>query len=262
MWYMALGDSLKETLMSSDTDPWESVKDEVVHSVGEAEKLFARWKKLVEDLAKSGDKDELNWTAKELANNLKSIGWDLEDLNDSIAVVEKDPRRFNINDAEVNLRKDFVNQTRKRIESIKDELSSKDAKAKVASNARSALMSGGASSKYAKLEAAAVEANDDFIEDQGQKQEQIMRKQDTQLQEVGATVGVLSTMGRTIADELDDQNRLLDEMESEIETTTERLKRTIDKVDKVLAISKDGKQSCCICLLILLLVVLISIYVS
>ena len=34
-----------------------------------------------------------------------------------------------------------------------------------------ALMSGGASSKYAKLEAAAVEANDDFIEDQGQKQE-------------------------------------------------------------------------------------------
>ena len=42
-----------------------------------------------------------------------------------------------INDAEVNLRKDFVNQTRKRIESIKDELSSKDAKAKVASNARS-----------------------------------------------------------------------------------------------------------------------------
>ena len=70
--------------------------------------------------------------------------------------------------------------------------------------------------------------------------QQIMRKQDTQLQEVGATVGVLSTMGRTIADELDDQNRLLDEMESEIETTTERLKRTIDKVDKVLAISKGA----------------------
>ena len=27
VWYMALGDSLKETLMSSDTDPWESVKE-------------------------------------------------------------------------------------------------------------------------------------------------------------------------------------------------------------------------------------------
>ena len=73
--------------------------------------------------------------------------------------------------------------------------------------------------------------------------QQIMKSQDTQLGEVGQTIGVLTTMGRAIGDELEDQNRLLDEMESEIESTTQRLKRTIDKVDKVLAISK-GLFSC------------------
>lgn len=34
---------------------------EVVTSLGEAQKLYERWKKLIVNLAKSGDKDELNW---------------------------------------------------------------------------------------------------------------------------------------------------------------------------------------------------------
>ena len=35
----------------------------------------------------------------------------------------------------------------------------------------------------------------------------IMRTQDTQLAEVGATIGTLKTMGAAIGDELEDQNR-------------------------------------------------------
>lgn len=103
-----------------------------------------------------------------------------------------------------------------------------------------------------------------------------MQTQDTQLAEVGATIGTLKTMGAAIGDELEDQNRwvfrcwyvskdfgiigrcslvftesyiiillaclqknrLLDEIDLEMDSTSEKLKRTIAKVDTVLAISK------------------------
>lgn len=225
------------------------------------EKMYARWEKL---LNQAGDADEIEWTSKEIINSLKSIGWDLDDLSETISIVESNPARFKLSPAEVSTRKRFVSATQSRVTEIRTELTSSDAKSKAAGAKRSALMAGGSgpSSRYAKLEKEAEARNDEFIEDQSQKQELIMREQDTQLAEVSSTVGVLKDMGSRINNELEDQNRLLDELDLEMETTSERLKRTIQRVDKVLAISRDGKQSCMICLLLMVLFILIIVYVS
>lgn len=55
---------------------------------------------------------------------------------------------------------------------------------------------------------------------------------------------------------------LLEDMDQEMNSTQDRLKAVISKVDKTLAISRDGKQSCCICLLIITVFILMMVYVT
>ena len=59
-----------------------------------------------------------------------------------------------------------------------------------------------------------------------------------QLDEVAETVGVLKQMGHVIGNELDEQAELLDDFENEMENTSQRLVRTLAKVDKALNITK------------------------
>jgi len=59
-----------------------------------------------------------------------------------------------------------------------------------------------------------------------------------QLDEVAETVGVLKQMGHIIGNELDEQAELLDDFENEMENTSQRLVRTLAKVDKALNITK------------------------
>lgn len=147
---------------------------------------------------------------------------------------------------------------------IREAVTGSKAKAKRQSDSHSALLKGvsGAGSRYAKLDQAMEKGNQDYIEDQEQQQRTIMRDQDTQLEEVGQTIGVLKSMGTLISTELEDQNRLLDDFNDDIETTGDKLKHTLQKLDRTLNITKDGKQSCCICLLILTVIILIIVYLT
>lgn len=246
-------------------DPWASVKEEVVQSLGQAEGLFARWQTRIDQLGSITTAEQLGQTTGDLKQSLKSIGWDLEDLSETIAIVEDAPSgRFNkITASEIAARKQFVRDTSGRIKTIQESIDSHTGKIKSASGNRNALLGGiTATSRYAKLESQATAANDDFIDDQALRQEVILKEQDVQLGEVGQTLSSLRTMGEAIGDELEDQNRLLDDFDHDMETTGEKLKRTAQKVDKVLGITKDGKQSCTICFLIIVLIVLISIWAS
>lgn len=55
---------------------------------------------------------------------------------------------------------------------------------------------------------------------------------------------------------------MLEDMDQEMSSTGDRLKHVLQKVDKTLAITRDGKQSCCICMLIILVFVLMLIYIT
>jgi len=245
----------------ADADPWISVKDEVQQTLKQTDEHYERWQVLVSQPG-AGDEDELDWTKKELLANVKSIGWDLDEMSDAISAMESNPGRFKVTASEVSARKGFVAKTKAHIAEIQSRVNGAAAKAKESAAKRSALMGGGTTSRYAKLQAEAESSNDAFIDDQAQKQEMIMREQDSQLEEVGATIGVLKHMGTVIGDELEDQNQLLDELDDMVVSTSERVKRTIQKVDNVLAISKDGKQSCMICVLVIALIILIVVYIS
>eukprot|EP00038_Savillea_parva_P008851 m.179610 g.179610 ORF g.179610 m.179610 type:complete len:250 (+) comp14804_c0_seq1:347-1096(+) len=248
----------------SEADPWTSVKEEVVVSMAQARELFGRWQELAAEIGPTSDLDEFEWTTKELKKSLKSIGWDLVDLDETVDVVEENPAKFNLTRDELQVRRAFTKKTKAECDKISETLEDGRITAKVSSAKRDALMSGGtgASSRYAKLQESARAENDNFIKGQEQQQQLVMREQDQQLSEVHQTVGVLKTMGVAISTELDDQAELLDDFDGEMDTTQQRLERALTKLDKTLEISKDKKQSCCIVLLFLLMIIMIIVYVS
>lgn len=108
---------------------------EVQKAVNAAQSLHQRWSELLSQ-AGGASKEELDWTTNELRNSLRSIEWDLEDLDETInilfnhsfhkyllngnikflncfeSIVESNPRKFHLDIAEMSKRKHFISNTR------------------------------------------------------------------------------------------------------------------------------------------------------
>ncbi|XP_065730519.1 syntaxin-10 isoform X3 [Phocoena phocoena] len=71
-------------------DPFLVVRGEVQKAVNTARGLYQRWCELLHEGAAVG-REELDRTTNELRNGLRSIEWDLEDLEETIGIVEANP---------------------------------------------------------------------------------------------------------------------------------------------------------------------------
>uniref|UniRef100_A0A2I3NH78 Syntaxin 10 n=1 Tax=Papio anubis TaxID=9555 RepID=A0A2I3NH78_PAPAN len=71
-------------------DPFFVVRGEVQKAVNTARGLYQRWCELLQESPAVG-REELDWTTNELRNGLRSIEWDLEDLEETIGIVEANP---------------------------------------------------------------------------------------------------------------------------------------------------------------------------
>ena len=58
---------------------------EVQKTTEAAKALYHRWSELAND-QRGGNKEEFDWTTNELRNSLRSIEWDLEDLEETINI--------------------------------------------------------------------------------------------------------------------------------------------------------------------------------
>jgi len=64
----------------------------------------------------SAENEELTKTKEELLQILSNIEQDLEDLDDAVRAVIENPQRFNLTTRESNARKQFVDQTRRKVQ--------------------------------------------------------------------------------------------------------------------------------------------------
>jgi len=245
-------------------DPFFVVREEVQKAVNNAQSLYKRWQELLNDASSVG-KEEYNWTTNELRNSIRSIEWDLEDLDETIGIVESNPRKFSLDPSEVINRKQFVKQTRDLVARIKEELNSPSTKAKLESSSRQALMgnrNGKPKDRYSRLDREIEKSNQGFIEDHQQSQQLLMNAQDDQLELVEASVGVLKTMGRRIGDEVDEQNLLLDDLGHEIDMTDSKLQQVMVKVEKVMRLTNDKRQNCVLFSLIIVMIIIVILFVA
>lgn len=251
-------------------DPFFVVKGEVQKAVNTAQGLHQRWLELLQDPS-SASKEEVDWTTNELRNSLRSIEWDLEDLDETISIVEANPRKFNLDAMELTKRKAFITSTRQTVKEMKDQMSCPMAQAMSDRKTRQGLLGESVSQgmawqpgadKYSRLDRELQTANSQFIEEQHSQQQLIADQQDEHLELVSGTIGVLKNMSQRIGDELDEQTVMLDDFSHEMDNTQSRLDNVMKKLAKVSHMTSDRRQWCAIgILLAILFVVLILFFV-
>eukprot|EP01104_Vermistella_antarctica_P020130 TRINITY_DN83_c0_g1_i1.p1 TRINITY_DN83_c0_g1~~TRINITY_DN83_c0_g1_i1.p1 ORF type:complete len:255 (-),score=52.93 TRINITY_DN83_c0_g1_i1:107-871(-) len=250
-------------------DPFYVVKSEVEQAVSGVQALFERWQQLV--TSGGVGTDEFQWTTNELKSGLESIGWDVQELEETVSIVEKDPQRFNIDDAEIRSRKDFISATKGRVGQIESEIAN-PRRSQAARNMKNGdvnrqskndLMAGATNGgdRFSKLDNAIQGDNQKFIEDQTQQQQMIMRQQDGDLDELHDSVQVLAAMSQDMHNEFTLQEGIMDEYSNEVDNTQARMKRTLRKVDKLLDQMSERASWGLIIFLVFLLIGLIVIAV-
>lgn len=192
--------------------------------------LYLRWRELGPN---SGA--EVEWTTTELRNSLRSIEWDLEDLEDTIAIVEKNPNKFKIDNKELSIRRHFIDATRDEVKSMKDKMSinrnrDRDITAReplldnnnTATSLTNSVLNSAANmaarhsgTKYSKLEnsldspahyARGIDSpSHKFVGEQVATQKNMIQNQDEQLDVISDSIGTLKTVSRQIGMELDEQ---------------------------------------------------------
>ncbi|XP_070531647.1 syntaxin-6-like [Ptychodera flava] len=243
-------------------DPFFVVKDEVQKAVSNARSLYQRWCELLEDPS-AVSKEEYDWTTNELRNSLRSIEWDLEDLDETIGIVETNPKKFKIDLPELEERKNFVLRTKELVKEMKDHMASPSTKSREERKSRQSLMPNGpkrGQDKYTRLENDIEQSNQRYLDDTRQQQQLIMSHQDEQLEKVGDSVTVLKSMGQTIGNELDEQAVMLDDFSTEMERTDSKLDGVMKKMAKVTRMSNDRRQWMAIGVLIIIMIVVIVLF--
>ncbi|KAE8294728.1 Syntaxin-6 [Larimichthys crocea] len=248
-------------------DPFFVVKGEVQKAVNAAQSLHHRWSELLQE-GGGASKEEMDWTTNELRNSLRSIEWDLEDLDETISIVESNPKKFNLDAAELSKRKAFITSTRQTVKEMKEQMSSPAAASVDRKNKQALLGERGAqgpiwqpgADKYNRLDHQLQNANSQFIEEQQVQQQLIAEQQDEQLELVSGTIGVLKNMSERIGMELDEQAVMLDDFGHEMDNTQSRLDNVMKKLAKVSHMTSDRRQWCAIGVLLAILFVVILLF--
>lgn len=246
-------------------DPFFVVKDEVQKAVQTAKGLYQRWCELLDD-STNCSKEEFDWTTNELRNSLRSIEWDLEDLEETISIVEKNPKKFKIDDSELGDRRAFVERTKVSVRDMKEHLSSPHSRVRDdnrKSQKQSLLSANGPSkpqNKYTRLENEIERENQRYIDDTGSQQQLMISNQDEQIDNIGNSVGVLKNMSQQIGNELDEQAVMLDDFAHEMDNTETKMDNVMKKMAKVLHMSNDRRQWCAIGALLLIMVIVIILF--
>ncbi|XP_043550936.1 syntaxin-6-like isoform X1 [Chiloscyllium plagiosum] len=218
-------------------DPFVLVRGEVQKAVNTARGLYQRWGELLQD-TQAVSREEYDWTTNELRNSLRSIEWDLEDLDETISIVESNPRKFKIETAELQERKAFVLRMRQTVKEMKDHITSPAAVAFGERRNRQSLLGGiedqhKPMDRYRRLDQELENVNSQYVEEQRAQQQLIMEQQDDQLDLVLGSSAVLKSMSTQIGDELEEQAVMLDEFSHELDNTHSRLDSTLKKLAKV-----------------------------
>jgi len=254
-------------------DPFFVVKDEVLKALLKTRDLYERWR-LGDEGVEIRSSEEQEWAATELRNSLRSIEWDLEDLDDTVQIVEKNPAKFRIDVNDLTARKNFIKQTKEEVELMKQRssvqnkisnrfnsetpiditsLSSPTSASGQSSNNLVPNVMRNQNTKYSRLATTgspsrdstktnSVSSTQELLQNQIRQQEHLVNHQDAQLSQMSQSVGTLRNMSSAIGGELDEQAVMLDEFGAEIEQAETKLDATMRKMAKVLNLANDRRQ--------------------
>jgi len=233
------------------TDPYHAVQREIQTSLQTAAQLHASYVR-IRSTARD-DSEELVWARSELNATLATLETDLEDLEESVKIVEStDARMFGLDDAEVQRRRRYVGDVRKEIQNMRAEPppASQIPPSRVKSPPRSGLTS--------------PQSERDGIEDEDhqstwarQEQQFIIREQDHAMDSIAGTLSTLAQQAGLMGQEIIGHNELLGDLEQGVDRADTKLNSAMQRMKKFLRDSEERGSGWCIIILIIILMILL-----
>ncbi|EJD51161.1 hypothetical protein AURDEDRAFT_83491 [Auricularia subglabra TFB-10046 SS5] len=225
-------------------DPYHEVQSEIQSSLQAAETLRASYVR-IRSTAKEGS-EELNWARSELKATLASLEADLEDLEESVRIVEQSGARlFGLEEAEVIARRNYVNQVRRTIATMRTEVEGQQG-----TSGASAVASGGG-----------PPPEDDQAEWAREEQQMMMHRQDETLSTIQGTLHTIAQQASLIGQEVVEHNELLDDLESGVDRAEGKLSAAMTQMRRFIRETEETKSGWCIAILIVVLCILLLLAV-
>jgi len=227
-----------------EEDPYHAVKAEIQTSLQTASTLLASYKRIASTA--SGESEELRWAGSELKATLAALDADLEDLEESVRIVEgSGGRSFGIDNAEVVQRRKYVSFVRAEIENMRAELSPEKASSRLKP------------SRVAAEVPSPSPEEDDQSAWERQEQEVMMRQQDSTLSTIAGTLSTLVEQAGLMGREIGEHNEMLSDLETNVDRTQHKLGSAMKKMRQFIRDTEETKSGWCIGILIVVLLCLL-----
>jgi len=240
--------------MSSAQDPFYIVKEEIQESIDKLQSSFHQWER------KLSDSQERLHLTKELLAGCESIEWQVDELDKAISVAARDPSWYGIDEVELEKRRRWTSTARSQVGNMKKAVvAGKEVNGTSTSNAsgmRRELMRMPNSHQTDRSNHYVAQDNDDFISSESDQQLLLIRQQDEELDELSASVERIGGVGLTIHEELLAQEKIIDELGSEMDSTSTRLDFVQKKVGMVMKKAGAKGQIMMMLFLVVLFIVL------
>ncbi|WCJ27116.1 Syntaxin-61 [Euphorbia peplus] len=238
--------------MSSAQDPFYIVKEEIQESVDKILSSFHQWER-------TSDMEEQMHLTKELLTGCESIEWQVDELDKTISVAARDPSWYGIDEAELDKRRRWTSTARTQVGNVKKTVVA----GKGGNNSGAATMNGMRRELMrlqnvheAEKSNPYSQGNDDFIQSESDRQLLLIRQQDEELDELSASVERIGGVGLTIHEELLAQEKIIDDLGTEMDNTSNRLDFVQKKVAMVMKKAGMKGQIMMIAFLLLLFIIL------
>ncbi|KAL2529922.1 syntaxin [Forsythia ovata] len=240
--------------MSSAQDPFYIVKEEIQDSIDKLLSTFHQWERMPSD---SGNQLQIT---KELLASCDSIEWQVDELDKTISVAARDPAWYGIDQVELDKRRRWTINARTQVGNVKKSvITGKELNGTSTSSVngmRRELMRLPNSHQSDKSNQYNPQDNDDFISSESDQQLLLIRQQDEELDELSASVERIGGVGLTIHEELLAQEKIVDELGTEMDSTSNRLEFVQKKVAMVMKKAGAKGQIMMICFLLVLFIIL------
>ncbi|MCJ1264067.1 hypothetical protein MMC22_003938, partial [Lobaria immixta] len=217
-------------MMSStnDQDPFLQAQTDVLSTLNTTRSLFASYLR-IRSLASSVSSPELIQARKELESTVQDLSSDLQDLVDSVKVVEADPFQYGLDIDEVGRRRKLVGDVGAEVEDMRKELQ----KTMADSDYKSYGANGSTLPPPSAFEPDSPDG-DAYGAFEQQRQEEIMHEQDEALDGVFKTVGNLRQQANDMGREFEEQAEMLGDVEQDADRIQGKLQSGLKRVGAVI----------------------------
>eukprot|EP00596_Hydrurales_sp_CCMP1899_P002686 CAMPEP_0119046646 /NCGR_PEP_ID=MMETSP1177-20130426/47964_1 /TAXON_ID=2985 /ORGANISM="Ochromonas sp, Strain CCMP1899" /LENGTH=272 /DNA_ID=CAMNT_0007020089 /DNA_START=121 /DNA_END=936 /DNA_ORIENTATION=- len=172
-----------------------------------------------------------------LVRDVRDATYDFKGLEGAVKMVTKNRLKFgHISDAELGLRQKYVHDTEIALNEFRTGIEPRTAKINHENNnmkSKKQAINNSSSNMY-DLKEDAHEGNNDFMMDQKARNIQSILDQDSQLDSLGTAVDRLGALGLDIHDEIKDQNKMLDVLESDMDDAGLNMNTLMSSLSKLL----------------------------